>query len=140
MAAFSVYRLEFTPEFGGNAVRTLITAIILAMLAQPVWAYSVVEMRAACTKWQESGYTYSFQYEPDSFISLICVNYMKAMSDVGREQCLSDAAGRDSAWEASDVQLAQHFLEEASKRPDLENASVYRLLMTTANIAFPCKK
>lgn len=121
-------------------MRTLIAAIIMTMVTQPVWAYSVIEMRAACTKWQETSYTYSFQYEPDSVISLICVNYMKAMSGVGREQCLSDVAGRNGAWEASDVQLAQHFLAEAAKRPDLENASVYRLLVTTANIAFPRKK
>ena len=121
-------------------MRLILTIIILAILAQPVWAYSVAEMWAACTKWQESSYTYSFQYEPDSVISLICVNYMKAMSDVGSEQCKSAIAGSSTKWKASDVQLAQHFLEEAAKRPDLENASVYRLLLTTANIAFPCNK
>ena len=124
-------------------MRLILTTIILTLLAQPVWAFSVEELIEPCTDWKDIGYKNGFTRDDKGMNALLCATYMAAMEEAGKQHCSirSDFTEPEFRWWASNAQLAQYLLNKASEKPEEWRYGAYGFfLMNEASKTFPCKE
>ncbi len=122
-------------------MRLVLTTIILTMLAQPVWAYSVETLVQCCTTWKNSGFKETFTLDEDGAAALACASYMKAFSDLGEQNCKWSDVPEFFKWNADPKQLTQYFLNQAEKKPEFWHISGYKFLLGgSIGQFFPCKE
>ena len=119
-------------------MRLLLTTIILTMLAQPVWAYSVEDLVKYCTFWSNTGYSGTFSYDKAGTNALACSSYMSAVSDFGEQNCVWKPESY-LKWNATPAQLAQFLLNRAQTYPEAWNLFGYTFLVSEdLSAIFPC--
>ena len=122
-------------------MRLLLSAIILMVLSSPVMAYTTKDLILYCTEWKATGFSEGFTADQKGQQALACASYMAAVEDFGSQNCVwGEENAKLFRWEASREQLAQFFLNEAEKHPELWEASGYAIiaLPSAAPRTFPC--
>jgi len=122
-------------------MRLILTAIILTMLSQPVWAETTEGMYRDCKSWQAKGFDSAFAVTSDGMFALQCYEYMSAMADVGGQHCNQWDVNASFKWDATAKQLAQFFINKAEAQPELWGHTPYVVIIVgSASELFPCKK
>lgn len=124
-------------------MRLILTTIILTILAQPVLASNTEDLLRYCSKWKEISYASTFNIDEVGTEIAVCIGYMSAMRDVGKQNCAWENLDIPDVlrWAASPQQLAQHFINQAEKHPEDWELNPYNVLAEgNSYYIFVCKK